>query len=117
MTISVRDHKGEPLPNVQLDWWQADSQGQYYYRSYGLRGKVTTDNNGNAEVLTIAPGRYGRGDILRAAHIHLMFSIREWSFFITTADLKQVCSQKMSVLQATAGWGGRVCLVAWLRSW
>ena len=73
----MRDHKGEPLPNVQLDWWQADSQGQYYYRSYGLRGKVTTDNNGNAEVLTIAPGRYGRGDILRAAHIHLMFSIRD----------------------------------------
>ncbi|KAI0087843.1 Intradiol ring-cleavage dioxygenase [Irpex rosettiformis] len=73
VTISVRDHKGDPLPNAQLDWWQADAQGTYYYRSYGLRGKILTDANGIAEVLTIAPGHYGS----RAAHIHIMLSTRD----------------------------------------
>ncbi|KAI0771352.1 aromatic compound dioxygenase [Irpex lacteus] len=74
VTVSVRDHKGEPLANAELNWWQADASGEYYYRSYGLRGKVATDANGNAEVLTIAPARYGRRNALRVAHIHMMLS-------------------------------------------
>ncbi|KAJ8457438.1 hypothetical protein ONZ51_g11535 [Trametes cubensis] len=73
--IDVKDEKGEPIPNATLDWWQADSEGNYYFATWTLRGKVTTDANGRAEVLSIRPGDYGAPMLgRRAGHIHLIVS-------------------------------------------
>ena len=58
---------------MTLDWWQADAVGEYYFTTYTLRGRITTDANGYAEVLTIAPAPYGIGSALRAGHFHVHF--------------------------------------------
>ncbi|KAI0650900.1 Intradiol ring-cleavage dioxygenase [Trametes meyenii] len=73
--FEVKDAKGEPIPNAILDWWQADSEGGYYFASWTLRGKLQTDAHGRAEVLSVRPGDYG-SDLIgrRAGHIHLIIS-------------------------------------------
>ncbi|KAI9057667.1 aromatic compound dioxygenase [Trametes sanguinea] len=71
--FEVKDEKGEPVPHATLDWWQADTDGGYYFASWTLRGKVTTDANGRVEVLSVRPGDYGNkllGE--RAGHVHLI---------------------------------------------
>lgn len=71
----VKDAKGDPVPNATLDWWQADSDGGYYFRSWTLRGKVTTDAHGRAEVLSVNPGEYGIPFMgKRSGHVHLNVS-------------------------------------------
>ncbi|KAI0355466.1 aromatic compound dioxygenase [Trametes cingulata] len=73
--FTVKDAKGDPVPNATLDWWQADSDGGYYFASWTLRGKVTTDAQGRAEVLTVRPGDYGSPlGGKRAGHVHLVVS-------------------------------------------
>ncbi|KAL1940065.1 hypothetical protein VTO73DRAFT_9400 [Trametes versicolor] len=74
--FDVKDAKGDPIPNATLDWWQADCDGGYYFASWTLRGKVTTDAHGRAEVLSIRPGDYGppfMGGRLgkRSGHVHV----------------------------------------------
>ncbi|KAL7282757.1 hypothetical protein ACG7TL_004232 [Trametes sanguinea] len=71
--FEVKDEKGEPVPNATLDWWQADTEGGYYFASWTLRGKVKTDANGRVEVLSVRPGDYG-SKVLgeRAGHVHLI---------------------------------------------
>ena len=72
MTVRVLSPEGNPIPGAELDWWQADTDGNYYHRTYTLRGRVTTDEEGCAEILTVAPAPYGVGTkIQRAAHFHL----------------------------------------------
>ena len=66
--LDIKDTKGDPIPNATLDCWQADSGGNYYFSSWTLRGKVTTDVNGRVEILTVRPGAYAN----RAGHLHLM---------------------------------------------
>lgn len=73
MTVRVLSADGKPLSGVTLDWWQASTIGEYYFKNYTLRGRVTTDANGYAEVLTVVPGAYGVGSALRAGHFHLHF--------------------------------------------
>ncbi|OJT15500.1 Catechol 1,2-dioxygenase [Trametes pubescens] len=73
--FDVKDAKGDPVPNATLDWWQADSDGGYYFRSWTLRGKVTTDAHGRAEVLSVNPGEYGIPLMgKRSGHVHLNIS-------------------------------------------
>ncbi|OBZ77861.1 Catechol 1,2-dioxygenase [Grifola frondosa] len=48
-TFSVKDAKGDPVPHARFEWWQADSDGAYYFNTYTLRGTFTTDENGCAE--------------------------------------------------------------------
>lgn len=73
--FDVKDAKGDPVPNATLDWWQADSDGGYYFRSWTLRGKVTTDAHGRAEVLSVNPGEYGIPFMgKRSGHVHLNVS-------------------------------------------
>ncbi|KAI0774690.1 Intradiol ring-cleavage dioxygenase [Trametes elegans] len=73
--FEVKDAKGEPIPNADLDWWQADSDGGYYFATWTLRGKVKTDFHGRVEVLSVRPGDYGHEIIgRRAGHIHLIIS-------------------------------------------
>lgn len=71
MTVRVLAPDGSPVPGAVLDWWQADSEGIYYATSYTLRGRIETDEQGYAEVLTVAPGAYGPAANLRAGHCHV----------------------------------------------
>jgi catechol 1,2-dioxygenase len=78
----VRD--GSPIPNAQLDVWQADHHGLYDRKGYHLRGIVPVDADGRYVIRTILPADYvshvddtiedlyalrGR-DTFRAAHVH-----------------------------------------------
>ncbi|KAI0751158.1 Intradiol ring-cleavage dioxygenase [Daedaleopsis nitida] len=66
--IDVKDTKGDPVPNATIDGWHADTTGGYYFSSYTLRGKATTDANGHVEILSIHPGDYGT----RSGHLHVL---------------------------------------------
>ncbi|KAI0638639.1 Intradiol ring-cleavage dioxygenase [Trametes polyzona] len=75
--FDVKDAKGDPVPNATLDWWQADPDGNYYFKSWTLRGKVTTDAQGRVEVLSVRPGDYGapiKALGRRSGHVHLVVS-------------------------------------------
>lgn len=73
LILDVKDAKGDPIPNAVLDGWQADSEGVYHFASWTLRGKVTADAYGRAEILTVRPGDYGAPLLgKRAGHLHLM---------------------------------------------
>ena len=88
---SVRNVRGELLPNAELDIWQADATGGYSQFDpepppWNLRGLVRADDDGNFEVATITPPPYEiptggpTGAILRAlgrhafrpAHLHVI---------------------------------------------
>ncbi|SDL24897.1 Protocatechuate 3,4-dioxygenase beta subunit [Catalinimonas alkaloidigena] len=74
MTITVQDQSNAcaPLAGVLVDVWHCDKDGNYsQYSGYTnvsfLRGRQTTDTNGQASFISIFPGWY-RG---RAPHIHV----------------------------------------------
>ncbi|GJE89571.1 catechol 1,2-dioxygenase [Phanerochaete sordida] len=71
LSITVRSPHGDPLPRATVDFWQATTAGVYAYRSYGLRGRLTTDAHGTVEVLTVAPGDYGAAAAVRTGHFHM----------------------------------------------
>lgn len=77
LQMIIRSPKGDPLPNAKVDFWQATTDGLYAYRSYALRGRFTTDANGNVEVLTVIPGDYGAAGNLRTGHFHIMMQDAE----------------------------------------
>jgi protocatechuate 3,4-dioxygenase beta subunit len=76
---------GEPLADVELDFWHADEHGGYDRDGYHLRGIVRTDSDGRYVAHTLLPKDYAEhdgdpiGELLemmgrhryRAAHIHL----------------------------------------------
>jgi protocatechuate 3,4-dioxygenase beta subunit len=57
----------QPVDHALLDFWQADSNGQYDNSGYTLRGHVFTDQNGYYRIETIVPGEYPG----RTEHIHV----------------------------------------------
>ena len=71
MTVRVVSLDGKPLRGAVLDWWQADGDGKYYFSEYTLRGRVSTDEDGIAEVLTVAPGEYHALGGMRTGHFHI----------------------------------------------
>lgn len=75
--MTVRSPHGDPLPHATIDFWQASSVGEYGYRSYALRGRLTTGADGSVEVLTVSPGDYGTGAALRTGHFHMMLQDAE----------------------------------------
>ncbi|MDL5514250.1 intradiol ring-cleavage dioxygenase [Arenibacter sp. M-2] len=103
ITIKVLDQSDDckPLSGVYVDVWHCDAEG--YYSEYGgialqptdftsdhfLRGRQTTDANGNVSFISIFPGWY-KG---RAPHIHLeVLDSSEKSIRITqVAFPKSVC--------------------------
>lgn len=87
LQITIRSPKGDPLPNVKIDLWHANTDGEYGYRSYALRGRFTTDANGSVEVLTITPGDYGAGGNLRTGHFHMMIQDGEGKYDHLTTQL------------------------------
>jgi catechol 1,2-dioxygenase len=76
---------GQPLQDVELDFWQADESGKYDNGGFHLRGIVRSDDEGRYRIRTVVPRDYSEhdGDPIgelfsamgrhnrRAAHIHL----------------------------------------------
>jgi protocatechuate 3,4-dioxygenase beta subunit len=71
ITGKVMDMRCQPIKDVILDVWQANSTGEYDNNGFTLRGKVQTNNNGTYIIDTIVPKEYAAGDINRPSHIHL----------------------------------------------
>ncbi|MGY5354536.1 dioxygenase family protein [Wenyingzhuangia sp. IMCC45467] len=81
ITLTVQDQSNncEPLSGVLVDIWHCDAQGDYseyggtgmqntnYTNNHFLRGRQTTDSNGQASFISIFPGWYNG----RAPHIHV----------------------------------------------
>jgi protocatechuate 3,4-dioxygenase beta subunit len=57
----------QPVAHALLDFWQADSQGQYDNAGFTLRGHEYTDQNGRYQLETVIPGLYPG----RTEHIHV----------------------------------------------
>ncbi len=60
-----------PLPGAVLDFWQADSEGEYDNTGVRLRGHQFVDADGAYLLETVRPGAYGTGFFERTPHIHL----------------------------------------------
>lgn len=74
ITITVQDQSDDcqPLAGVLVDVWHCDKDGNYsQYDNFAnanfLRGRQTTDANGQASFISIFPGWYSG----RAPHIHI----------------------------------------------
>jgi protocatechuate 3,4-dioxygenase beta subunit len=57
----------KPVTHALLDFWQADSNGNYDNTGFRLRGHQYTDNQGRYSLDTIVPGEYPG----RTRHIHV----------------------------------------------
>jgi protocatechuate 3,4-dioxygenase beta subunit len=57
----------KPIAHALLDFWQADSNGNYDNTGFRLRGHQYTDNQGRYTLETIVPGEYPG----RTRHIHV----------------------------------------------
>jgi protocatechuate 3,4-dioxygenase beta subunit len=57
----------KPFAHALLDFWQADSNGNYDNTGFRLRGHQYTDNQGRFSLDTIVPGEYPG----RTRHIHV----------------------------------------------
>lgn len=79
ITIQKQSNNCEPLSGVLVDIWHCDADGNYseyggnflqsadYTGAHFLRGRQTTDNNGQVSFISIFPGWYPN----RAPHIHV----------------------------------------------
>jgi len=95
----VRDTTGQPVGNVELDFWNADEHGIYDHAGWHLRGRVFTDEAGRYRVRGIVPKDYSEHDTdpigelfhamerhnRRAAHIHL--KVRKSGYVPLTTQL------------------------------
>ncbi|HSG41514.1 MAG TPA: hypothetical protein VLA72_00015 [Anaerolineales bacterium] len=57
-----------PFPNVKVDFWQTDANGEYDNAGYNFRGHQFTDNKGRYHLDTVLPGLYSSRPI---EHIHV----------------------------------------------
>ncbi|KAI0340607.1 aromatic compound dioxygenase [Trametopsis cervina] len=87
LTLHIRGPSGEPVKNAQFDWWQADTAGVYSTSTYMLRGKFKTNEQGDIEILTVVPGKYGPADHRRAGHMHLILTDPDGKFSELTTQL------------------------------
>jgi protocatechuate 3,4-dioxygenase beta subunit len=67
ITGYVLNAECQPVPGARVDFWQADSEGQYDNQGYTLRGYQVTDAQGRYSVDTVVPGLYPG----RTRHIHV----------------------------------------------
>jgi len=61
-----------PVPQVMLDFWQADAGGEYDNSGFRLRGHQFTDDQGRYRLETVVPGVYPG----RTRHIHVKVHVR-----------------------------------------
>lgn len=84
ITGRVLDERGEPVPGVLIDIWQANAAGRYTHEldswnapmdpNFTGRGRCFSDEQGVYRFLTIRPGNYPwkvETNEWRPAHIHL----------------------------------------------
>jgi protocatechuate 3,4-dioxygenase beta subunit len=67
LTGDVVDSRCRPIRGALLDFWQADTRGQYDNQGYRLRGHQFADARGRFGLRTIVPGLYPG----RTRHIHV----------------------------------------------
>ncbi len=67
LTGRVFGHDCRPLSNALVDFWHADSHGEYDNEGFHLRGHQFTDAKGGYRLETIVPGMYPG----RTRHIHV----------------------------------------------
>ena len=80
---TVKNEKGEPIPNTILEIWQANAAGRYVHKvdqhdapldpNFLGTGRCMTDAQGNYKFYTIKPGAYPWGNhhnAWRPNHIH-----------------------------------------------
>ena len=77
---SVLDTKGHPSSHAWLDFWHADSDGQYDNEGFNLRGYQYTNAKGHYHLETIRPLGY----LSRAAHVHVKVRASQYSPVLTT---------------------------------
>jgi len=70
----------EPITNVWLDFWQADSSGNYDNQGFRLRGHQYTNDDGLYTLETVIPAQYSS----RPPHIHLKLQSEESDPVLTT---------------------------------
>lgn len=75
----VLDTNCNPIQNAWIDFWQADSTGQYDNNGYKLRGHQYTDIDGKYFLETIIPGEYTG----RTPHLHAKVKARGNSPILT----------------------------------
>jgi protocatechuate 3,4-dioxygenase beta subunit len=71
ITGRILSTEGKPIPNALLDFWQADSKGDYDNAGFRLRGHQFTDKEGRYRLETIMPGQYADNGVPRPPHIHV----------------------------------------------
>jgi len=64
----------DPIPYAIVDVWQTDSNGNYYFEDFTLRGKIKADEDGQYKLVTTFPGKYSEVGAIRPAHIHVKIS-------------------------------------------
>lgn len=92
LTIQKQDNNCESLAGVLVDIWHCDAEGNYseyggnflqqtdYTGEHFLRGRQTTDSNGQVSFISIFPGWYPN----RAPHIHVeILNSNETSLLVT----------------------------------
>jgi protocatechuate 3,4-dioxygenase beta subunit len=89
----VLNLKGEPIPGVQVEIWQANTFGRYTHPTdanpapldpnFEGYGCVTTDASGRYKFKTVKPGAYPISHGWRTPHIH----------FCLTSNIKQLVTQ------------------------
>ena len=80
---NVIDENGKPVPNILVEFWQANAGGRYRHKNdtylapidpnFGGCGRTVTDEDGHYAFRTIKPGAYpfrNYADSWRPAHIH-----------------------------------------------
>jgi protocatechuate 3,4-dioxygenase beta subunit len=67
LTGFVLDRKGKPIKGALLDFWHADTAGQYDFNGFRCRGHQFSEANGRYELQTILPGLYPG----RTRHYHV----------------------------------------------
>ena len=67
LTGAVLTSECQPVANALVDFWQADSNGEYDNTGFTLRGHQYTDENGRYQLVTVVPGLYTG----RTEHIHV----------------------------------------------
>ncbi len=100
--IQVKDAKGNPVPGVEVDVWQASPVGKYENQDdtqadMNLRGKFTTDAEGKFSFRSVKPAGYPVptdgpvGELLRAqnrhpfrpAHVHFLLFKQGFKTLVT----------------------------------
>jgi len=70
----VLNQNCDPVPEAIIDVWQTNSNGNYYFEDFTLRGKIKADEHGQYKLETIFPGKYSEAGFMRPAHIHVKVS-------------------------------------------